>query len=216
MDEKLRQAWQLFSEGQVAQAKKLVAADFNLLTCEDDQLLSFMGYMTLAEQDYKGAIQIYQRLLTVAKNQSSSELEHIAWHQLAMVYRESKQYERALILIEKERTIIDHYFADDSLKKAVNDYEQGYLRLKLGDAITAKKWMENSLQEALLTDDEVAKACSYRGLGEITLAQKDKQQAKKYFQKAYEHFAKVDEKQGMKEVQNFLAQLTTIIPKTDK
>ena len=216
MDEKLRQAWQLFSEGQVAQAKKLVAADFNLLTCEDDQLLSFMGYMTLAEQDYKGAIQIYQRLLTVAKNQSSSELEHIAWHQLAMVYRESKQYERALKLIEKERTIIDHYFADDSLKKAVNDYEQGYLRLKLGDAITAKKWMENSLQEALLTDDEVAKACSYRGLGEITLAQKDKQQAKKYFQKAYEHFAKVDEKQGMKEVQNFLAQLTTIIPKTDK
>ena len=216
MDEKLRQAWQLFSEGQVAQAKKLVAADFNLLTCEDDQLLSFMGYMTLAEQDYKGAIQIYQRLLTVAKNQSSSELEHIAWHQLAMVYRESKQYERALILIEKERTIIDHYFADDSLKKAVNDYEQGYLRLKLGDAITAKKWMENSLQEALLTDDEVAKACSYRGLGEITLALKDKQQAKKYFQKAYEHFAKVDEKQGMKEVQNFLAQLSTIIPKTDK
>ncbi|MDZ5589248.1 tetratricopeptide repeat protein [Enterococcus cecorum] len=172
--------------------------------------------MTLAEQDYEGAIQIYQRLLTVAKEQSANELEHIAWHQLAMVYRESKQYERALILIEKERTIIDHYFADDSLKKAVNDYEQGYLRLKLGDAITAKKWMENSLQEALLTDDEVAKACSYRGLGEITLALKDKQQAKKYFQKAYEYFSKVDEKQGMKEVQNFLAQLTTIIPKTDK
>lgn len=210
------QAWQLFSEGQVAQAKKLVAADFDLLTCEDDQLLIFMGYVTLAEQDYEGAIQIYQRLLTVAKEQSANELEHIAWHQLAMVYRESKQYERALILIAKERTIIDHYFADDSLKKAVNDYEQGYLRLKLGDAITAKKWMENSLQEALLTDDEVAKACSYRGLGEITLALKDKQQAKKYFQKAYEHFAKVDEKQGMKEVQNFLAQLSTIIPKTDK
>ena len=175
-----------------------------------------MGYVTLVEQDYEGAIQIYQRLLTVAKNQSSSKLEHIAWHQLAMVYRESKQYERALILIEKERTIIDHYFADDSLKKAVNDYEQGYLRLKLGDAITAKKWMENSLQEALLTDDEVAKACSYRGLGEITLALKDKQQAKKYFQKAYEYFAKVDERQGMKEVQNFLAQLATTIPKTDK
>ncbi|MDM8183314.1 hypothetical protein QUV97_06575 [Enterococcus cecorum] len=86
-----------------------------------------MGYVTLAEQDYEGAIQIYQRLLTVAKEQSANELEHIAWHQLAMVYRESKQYEQALILIEKERTIIDHYFADDSLKKAVNDYEQGYL-----------------------------------------------------------------------------------------
>ena len=215
MDEKLMQAWQLFTEGQVAQAKKLVSADFDLLTCEDDQLLNFMGYVVLSEQDYEGAIQIYQRLLSVAKNQPDSELEHIAWHQLAMVYRESKQYEQALKLIEKERTIIDHYFVDDLLKKAVNDYEQGYLRLKLGDAITAKKWMENSLQEALLTDDEVAKACSYRGLGEITLALKDKQKSKKYFQKAYEHFAKVDEKQGMKEVQNFLAQLSTIIPKTD-
>lgn len=42
--------------------------------------------MTLAEQDYEGAIQIYQRLLTVAKEQSANELEHIAWHQLAMVY----------------------------------------------------------------------------------------------------------------------------------
>lgn len=184
MDEKLMQAWQLFSEGQVAQAKKLVAADFDLLTCEDDQLLNFMGYVKLVEQDYEGAIQIYQRLLTVAKKQSANELEHIAWHQLAMLYRESKQYEQALILIEKERTIIDHYFADDSLKKAVNDYEQGYLRLKLGDAITAKKWLKNSLQEALLTDDEVAKACSYRGLGEITLALKDKQQAKKIFPKS--------------------------------
>ena len=69
MDEKMRQAWQLFSEGQVAQAKKLVAADFNLLTCEDDQLLNFMGYVKLVEQDYEGAIQIYQRLLTVAKKQ---------------------------------------------------------------------------------------------------------------------------------------------------
>lgn len=215
MDEKLMQAWQLFSEGQVAQAKKLVAADFNLLTCEDDQLLNFMGYVKLVEQDYEGAIQIYQRLLTVAKKQSANELEHIAWHQLAMVYREIKQYEQALILIEKERTIINHYFADDSLKKAVNDYEQGYSRLKLGDVITAKKWMENSLQEALLTDEEVAKAWSYRGLGEITLALKDKQQAKKYFQNAYEYFAKVDERQGMKEVQNFLAQLATTIPKTD-
>lgn len=215
MDEKLMQAWQLFSEGQVAQAKKLVAVDFNLLTCEDDQLLNFMGYVKLVEQDYEGAIQIYQRLLTVAKKQSANELEHIAWHQLAMVYREIKQYEQALILIEKERTIINHYFADDSLKKAVNDYEQGYSRLKLGDVITAKKWMENSLQEALLTDEEVAKAWSYRGLGEITLALKDKQQAKKYFQNAYEYFAKVDERQGMKEVQNFLAQLATTIPKTD-
>ncbi|MDK2843951.1 MAG: hypothetical protein PWP69_743 [Enterococcus sp.] len=56
--------------------------------------------------------------------------------------------------------------------------------MKLGDAITAKKWLKNSLQEALLTDDEVAKACSYRGLGEITLALKDKQQAKKIFPKS--------------------------------
>lgn len=66
MDEKLRQAWQLFSEGQVAQAKKLVAADFNLLTCEDDQLLNFMGYVKLVEQDYEAPskfISDYSQLL---------------------------------------------------------------------------------------------------------------------------------------------------------
>ena len=43
MDEKLMQAWQLFSEGQVAQAKKLVAADFDLLTCEDDSYSILWG-----------------------------------------------------------------------------------------------------------------------------------------------------------------------------
>lgn len=42
--------------------------------------------------------------------------EHIAYHQLAMVYREMNDFQTALSYIEKEREVIEQDFSGDSLK----------------------------------------------------------------------------------------------------
>ena len=52
----------------------------------------------------------------------------------------------------------------------MNNYEQGYLRLKLNNLNEALTFMNLSLEQSLETDDVISQACSYRGLGEIYLA----------------------------------------------
>ena len=163
----MNQAWELLFEGKINEAKQLVQADFCLATCKDYSLLNLMGYIYLYEKKYEECLKVYQRYLHLAITEKDRENEHIAYHQLAMVYREMNDYQTALNYIEKEREIIEQVFPEDSLKTSVNDYEQGFLRFKLGQFVEAKTYMQQSLDSALKTDDLIAQACAYRGLGEI-------------------------------------------------
>lgn len=126
-----------------------------------------MGYIYLEEQKYNECLSIYQRYIDLARTKSDPENEHIGYHQLAMVYREMNEFQTALFYIEREQKVIEEAFTEDTLKSSVNNYEQGYLRLKLGKVVEAFMYMEQSLKQALQTDDLIAQACAYRGLGEI-------------------------------------------------
>ena len=163
----MNQAWELLFEGKINEAKQLVQAEFCLATCKDYSLLNLMGYIYLYERKYEDCLEVYQRYLHLAITEKDRENEHIAYHQLAMVYREMNDFQTALSYIEKEREVIEQDFSGDSLKNSVNDYEQGYLRLKLGQLVEAEFYMQQSLDSALKTDDLIAQACAYRGLGEI-------------------------------------------------
>ena len=44
-----------------------------------------------------------------------------------MIYRDQGDFHKALKLIEDEEKIVEEYFPNDNLKKAVNNYEQGYV-----------------------------------------------------------------------------------------
>ena len=127
----MNQAWELLFEGKINEAKQLVQAEFCLATCKDYSLLNLMGYIYLYEKKYEHCLEVYQRYLHLAITEKDRENEHVAYHQLAMVYREMNDFQTALSYIEKEREVIEQDFSGDSLKNSVNDYEQGYLRLKL-------------------------------------------------------------------------------------
>lgn len=137
----MNQAWELLFEGKIDEAKQLVQADFCLATCKDYSLLNLMGYIYLYEKKYEDCLEVYQRYLHLAITEKDRENEHIAYHQLAMVYREMNDFQTALNYIEKEREIIEKSFPEDALKSSVNDYEQGYLRLKLGQIFEAMAYM---------------------------------------------------------------------------
>ena len=126
-------AWELLFEGKINEAKQLVQAEFCLATCKDYSLLNLMGYIYLYEKKYEDCLEVYKRYLHLAITEKDRENEHIAYHQLAMVYREMNDYQTALSYIEKEREVIEDSFSEDALKSSVNNYEQGYLRFKIGE-----------------------------------------------------------------------------------
>ena len=199
----MNQAWELLFEGKINEAKQLVQAEFCLTTCKDYSLLNLMGYIYLYEKKYEHCLEVYQRYLHLAITEKDRENEHIAYHQLAMVYREMNDYQTALSYIEKEREVIEDSFSEDALKYSVNNYEQGYLRLKLGEIAKAIMYMEQSLKQALQTDDLIAQACSYRGLGEI-YSSENSEKSQENFLQAIELFEKAGDQVGAREVKNLL------------
>lgn len=199
----MNQAWELLFEGKIEEAKKLVSENFSLETCKDYGLLNLMGYIKLFEKDYKEALLIYQNYLDVAISSQDKENEHIGYHQLAMVYREMNDYQTALSYIEKEREVIEDSFSEDALKSSVNNYEQGYLRFKIGEIVKSIMYMEQSLKQALQTDDLIAQACAYRGLGEIYSVEKSEKSQENFLQ-AIDLFEKAGDQVGAQEVKDLL------------
>ena len=199
----MNQAWELLFEGKIEEAKKLVSETFSLETCKDYSLLNLMGYIKLFEKDYKEALLIYQNYLEVAISSQDKENEHIGYHQLAMVYREMNEFQTALFYIEREQKVIEEAFTEDTLKSSVNNYEQGYLRLKLGKVAEAFMYMEQSLKQALQTDDLIAQACAYRGLGEIGSIQNPEESHENFLQ-AIVLFEKAGDQIGAQEVRKLL------------
>ena len=195
----MNQAWDLLFEGKIDEAKQLVQAEFCLATCKDYSLLNLMGYIYLYEKKYEDCLEVYKRYLHLAITENDRENEHIAYHQLAMVYREMNDYQTALSYIEKEREVIEDSFSEDALKSSVNNYEQGYLRFKIGEIEKSIMYMEQSLKQALQTDDLIAQACAYRGLGEI-YRKLDSSKSYDYFSHAIKLFDKAGDEIGAEEV----------------
>lgn len=204
MVSKIDTAWDLFLEGKTSEAKQLVEQDFSIDTCTDFSLLNLMGYLLLAEKDYASCIRIYENYILFSQQNGDKEHEHIGLHQLAMIYRDQGDFHKALKLIEDEEEIIEERFPNDNLKKAVNNYEQGYLRLKLNNFNEALTFMNLSLEQSLETDDVISQACSYRGLGEIYLALKDTELSNRHFKRAIELFESVGEFEGINEIEELI------------
>ena len=199
----MEQAWQLFMEGKIEQAKKLVEPDFSVETCTDYHLLNLMGYIYLEEKNYNDSLKIYQRYIDLARSENDLENEHIGYHQLAMVYRDLGEFQKALLYINLEMEIIQNNFPDDALKFSINYYEQGFLHLKLGELEHSENYMQKSLDFSLKTVDFIAQACAYRGMGEIYLAQKS-DKAQDYFYQSIQLFEKAEDKIGADEVRALL------------
>ena len=199
----MEQAWQLFMEGKIEQAKKLVEPDFSVETCTDYHLLNLMGYIYLEEKNYNNSLKIYQRYIDLSRSKNDLENEHIGYHQLAMVYRDLGEFQKALLYINQEMEIIQNNFPNDALKLSINYYEQGFLHLKLGELEYAENHMQKSLDFALKTDDFIAQACAYRGMGEIYLDQ-ESDKAQDYFYQSIQLFEKAEDKIGADEVRTLL------------
>ena len=205
----INQAWGQFSRGNIPKAKQLVDDYINEQATTDYNALNLLGYIYLEDGKIDKAESTYQQWLQLSRKNHDIEQEHIALHQLAMVYRMREDYGQALELIQQEARIIEQHFPNNLLKQSVNNYEQGYLRMKLQQLNEAVSFMAQSLTQAEQTDDLIDQACAQRGMGEICVAQHKASLARKYFKRAIQLFEQGGDTIGAQEVQLLMSQLLT-------
>lgn len=202
---KIDQAWELLFEGKVEEAKLLVEEGHQVDTCMDFSDLNLFAYLYIEENNFEDALLACQRYIQLAREEQNTEQEHIGLHQLAMVYRSQGNFKKALELIEEEAKLLATDFSEDKLKWSVNDYEQGYLRLQLGELDSALHFMKRSLENALMTDDLIARACAYRGLGEIYATNTATTLAEQAFEQSITAFEEAGDDIGANEVRELMA-----------
>ncbi|HFH9836719.1 TPA: tetratricopeptide repeat protein [Streptococcus suis] len=205
MSNTIDKAWEFFFEGKVAESKQLLEKEYRVETCLDYAGLNLFAYLYLEEENFDKALLACQRYIQLAREEQNAEQEHIGLHQLAMVYRSRGDFTKALELIEEEATLLATDFAEDKLKWSVNEYEQGYLRLQLGELESALHFMKRSLENALKTDDLIAQACAYRGLGEIYATNGAADLAEPAFKQSISAFEKAGDAIGAEEVRELMA-----------
>ncbi|TIH99414.1 hypothetical protein FAJ39_07610 [Streptococcus suis] len=205
MSNTIDKAWEFFFEGKVLEAKQLLEKEYRVETCLDYAGLNLFAYLYLEKENFDKALLACQRYVQLARKEQNAEQEHIGLHQLAMVYRSQGDFKKALELIEEEATLLATEFSEDKLKWSVNDYEQGYLRLQLGELDSALHFMKRSLENALMTDDLIAQACAYRGLGEIYATNRITDLAEQAFMQSITAFEEADDDIGANEVRELMA-----------
>ncbi|MBY5010742.1 tetratricopeptide repeat protein [Streptococcus suis] len=198
-------AWELFFEGKVVEAKQLLEKEYQVETCLDYAGLNLFAYLYLEEKSFETALLACQRYLQLSRDEKDIEQEHIGLHQLAMVYRSQGNFKKALELIEEEAALLATDFSEDKLKWSINEYEQGYLRLQLGELESAQHFMKRSLENALMTDDLIAQACAYRGLGEIYATNTATTLAEQAFEQSITVFEEAGDDIGANEVRKLMA-----------
>lgn len=199
----MEQAFLLMDEGKYEMAQELLL-QVEMFQTEYGQRLQWLntyGYVLCGLKRYDEAIERYTEYISMADEHSDTENKHIGLHQMAMVYRERKDYKKALALIEEEYEIICDKFEENSLKLGANLYEQGYINFLDGNLTDALLLMKKSFAYANASKDLTMLGCSYRGLGEIYKAMNETRKSKESFAEAKKCFAESEDSVGVAEIE---------------
>ena len=89
-------------------------------------------------------------------------------------------------------------------KTAVDMYEQGVIMLKRNRLDDAEELMTRSLKYSKQSGDPICLGCSYRGLGEVSMAKRKNEKAKHYFSKSIQAFKEGCDKVAINDVYSLL------------
>lgn len=190
-------------QGENEQALALILEKMALYPPDSEahlSLLNTLGYVYCNLSDYDRAEEACDAYIDFAQKKSDLENLHIGYHQKAMVLRLRGDYPGAMDYVIREKELLGKYWGTDNLKLSVNEYEQGYLLYRMHQPEAGLSHMERSLEHALKTDDLIAQACAYRGLGEICKALCKAEQAERFFDKAADTFLKAGDPIGAEEI----------------
>lgn len=153
-------AWQSHDRGEFATAAAIWEV---LIACSDDDserdgLEQCYCYALVGLKRFDDARAICRRLYEKTGS-------HIQLHQLGMVEREAGEYAEAIMLFNKERSLLAD---DDLLACAANQYERGLLESLIGNRDSALILARECHAKSMETDDQVMHGCAWRLLGDLS------------------------------------------------
>ncbi|MGI6696294.1 MAG: tetratricopeptide repeat protein [Christensenellales bacterium] len=207
LQEELNRCFALFDQGllQEAEAGYLACLKRIHAPCGAYYVSAMMGlaYVTSALGKHEKARHYAAELLRLADNE---EARHIALHQMGMVERVAKDYDKAQQLFEQEKALILTHFPDDTLKHAANSYELAYIKLLQGIPGEALSMMKDALENAQASGDAICLGCAQRGMGEIYAVMGEAKKAMESFEKARLTFLQGGDERGAQEVAEMMGQ----------
>lgn len=200
---RLAKAFDLFDQGRIEEAEKIYIKCLQRLEENSDSYVTALhglGYIKASQAQYNEARQIYSEIRQITLDKGNIENEHIAVHQLGMVERMAKNYEKALELFSEEFKLLNREKPGFSAGYAANYYEKGIILLELGEIDRAEDSLLESLVHSKQSDDLISLGCSFRGLGELYQVKQMEKKATLYFLEAIKAFEKANDKEAIKEV----------------
>jgi tetratricopeptide (TPR) repeat protein len=174
VDYLLQQAFTAFDNQQFAQAELLYlqALQKHVETKGDcyKNALNGLAFTYCLQNKFERARKLYKSLYKLVGNQNDLKWQAITLHQLGMVERLAGNLKEAQQIFQEEYNFRVLNIPNDLAGFSANQYEQGYLYLKLGDLTQAEKIMLRALEIAQQAKDSMCIGCCYRGLGEVYLS----------------------------------------------
>ncbi|SFE37195.1 Tetratricopeptide repeat-containing protein [Lentibacillus persicus] len=208
LSNKLQRAFEFLNKGSLKQAEILYLECLDRIDDPSStlykQALHGLAYVKSELNQYTEANELYSELLRRARQESDSQNEAIAYHQLGLVQRMAGNYEAALGFFAEELAIYDTFRSTPHLGFAANLYEQAMVHLGQENLTEAQRLMEEALDNAEKTDDFIVIGSLYRGLGDIYQQIARSDEAKKHYRNAANAYRQANDLKAVEEIERKL------------
>lgn len=209
MDATLEKAFSVYEKGNAAKAEKIYEEcqanlKFYHTRAQRMNLLMGMSYVKSALSKHTEARACCEQLLRHSRVRKG---RYIALHQSALIEREAGDMRKALSFLEEEMQNLQTYHKRDDQKHAICQHERAHVLLELGLKQDAAYALENALERAERSRDEMTIALSARALGILHQSLGNDDKAVECFEKARRQFLEAEDRSSAQEVEGLIRQV---------
>ncbi len=209
MDAALEKAFSAYEKGNAAKAEALyeecrTSLRFFHTRAQRMNLLMGMSYVKSALLKHAEARACCERLLRHSRVRRG---RYIALHQAALIEKEAGDPRRALSFLDEEMQNLQACHKRDDQKHAICQHERAQALLALGLKRDAAYALENALERAELSRDEMTIALSARALGLLRQSLGDNEKAVECFEKARQQFLEAEDRAATQEMAGMIKKI---------
>lgn len=163
--------------------------------------LHMLAFTLAMKEAFRESLLLYERLLAKAQNASD---EAIALHQIGMVYRMEKKYDKAIASFNKEKKLRVNSLRHDYVGFSANSYEFGQIAFEKEELQEAFTHFTEALDYGKSAYDQICIGCAHRGLGTYFDKVGAQNKAMQSFEKSISAFEEAGDSGGAEQVRGML------------
>lgn len=200
----LANAFEKFDSEEWDTAEDLYRKGMQLADGKDERLLNNcihgLAFTLALKGNFQEAHLLYKKLLKDAQNNQDISEEAIALHQIGMVYRMEKKFNRAIEIFTEEKQLREEKLPNDFVGFSANAYELGIIALEMEEFEQTISYLTKALENGCLANDPICMACAHRGMGEYYQRSGNVYESKIHFQQSIELFEQSGDERGVASV----------------